>query len=248
MQYETRRGNNVVMLDDCLDGKWVKVGVEYVGDKRYSRLWDKDNNSIEGSDLDLVVLPDIPEGFIRWRGGKECPVDGGAKVEYVTRAGGKIITGLAKSVRWTHAGFGGDVMAYKVVAPAIPDGFTPWNGGECPVPNGSKVDLILRSDIGTYTPGLAAEEYRWSHINKTSDIIAYRLITPAYRAFTNGDEFMPRDNERVRWKDTSRKERTNIHTYSDIFVWVGINEVGMSYAEAFEKLEFLDGTPFGVKQ
>ncbi len=78
--------------------------------------------------------------------------------------------------------------------PEIPDGFTKWEGGECPVAVGTKVRVKFRADWAgdpeTYGPGLCehvvADEgdtinaESWQHSTSQSrswgDIIAYRII------------------------------------------------------------------------
>lgn len=64
-----------------------------------------------------------------------------------------------------------------------------WNGGECPVPKGTLVDVRLRSGvegfgtpagewgIGVGTGNAAARD--WQHTGVRGDIIAYRLHQPA---------------------------------------------------------------------
>ena len=61
-------------------------------------------------------MPDeivIPEGFTRWDGG-ECPAKKSARVEYILRCGysGKC---PADRLFWGHAGFAGDIIAYRVL-------------------------------------------------------------------------------------------------------------------------------------
>lgn len=60
--------------------------------------------------------------------------------------------------------------------PAIPEGFTPWHGGECPCP-GAEVEVI-RCDGVTLEPW-PAECRAWSKGDSNYNIIAYRITKPA---------------------------------------------------------------------
>jgi hypothetical protein len=54
-----------------------------------------------------------------------------------------------------------------------------WNGGECPVDDGTMVYVMFKSDDeGSINPE-AAHLFRWSHGGGFGDIIAYRLAEPA---------------------------------------------------------------------
>lgn len=60
----------------------------------------------------------------------------------------------------------------------IPDDFTPWDGGENPVP-GKRVEIFCRleGDMGRYeVEASASENLRWQHKERGGDIIAYRVI------------------------------------------------------------------------
>jgi len=119
--------------------------------------------------------------FIIWQGG-ECPVDPDTVVEvkmtgcvedmYVRRAG---------DLRWTHTNYSGDIIAYRVVeAPKpkvqIPEGFTPWNGGDCPVDPDTGVDVILADGTSC---GSEAYYFDWRHVEGRSvNILAYRVDKP----------------------------------------------------------------------
>jgi len=55
----------------------------------------------------------------------------------------------------------------------IPAGWIAHDGGECPVPLDSRVDVIFRD--GEYSNGDKANCWDWSHEPRSSlDIIAYR--------------------------------------------------------------------------
>lgn len=52
-------------------------------------------------------------------------------------------------------------------------GFTPWNGGECPVPDHIEIEAKLRcGDLETEV----AEWFNWSVSGDRGDIVAYRVV------------------------------------------------------------------------
>lgn len=57
------------------------------------------------------------------------------------------------------------------------DGWIKWDGGECPVAADVRVQLIERSETKeNFSDWIApAGQYRWSHLNRSNDIIAYRI-------------------------------------------------------------------------
>lgn len=63
----------------------------------------------------------------------------------------------------------------------IPEGFTKWEGGECPIEDGAQVELIWHSEVSGITrevlfssPGMYARN--WHHAEDYDHIIAYRLL------------------------------------------------------------------------
>ncbi len=72
---------------------------------------------------------------------------------------------------------------------AIPAGFTLWSGGECPVPEGARMEYILR-DNNKISCDATARELRWYHTGGSGDIIAYR-IKPAPVMVPLGPEDVP---------------------------------------------------------
>ena len=53
------------------------------------------------------------------------------------------------------------------------DGWIEWGGGECPVPENSRVDIKFRDgDVGLEQ----SANWDWIHLGYRSDIIAYRII------------------------------------------------------------------------
>ncbi len=62
----------------------------------------------------------------------------------------------------------------------IPEGFTKWNGGECPIPDGCTFDVVLddgRIYRDRFKYAFWATDLRWAHGHGCGDdIIAYRII------------------------------------------------------------------------
>ena len=50
-----------------------------------------------------------------------------------------------------------------------------WDGGECPVPPDTRVEVKLRS--GNVMGPRLAYRYRWKHIDSNGDIVEYRTVT-----------------------------------------------------------------------
>lgn len=68
----------------------------------------------------------------------------------------------------------------------IPEGFTRWDGGKCPVDPEAKVEIILRDGYRCFRLGHTARRLSWAHPAYhvqwprigSSDIIAYRIVSP----------------------------------------------------------------------
>lgn len=73
-------------------------------------------------------------------------------------------------------------------APAvqIPEGFTAWEGGECPVPLGTPLIVVHRDgDVLNATAGKGvAADWQRTEYPEDGDIIAYRIVQPAQGAAT----------------------------------------------------------------
>lgn len=59
----------------------------------------------------------MANGWIEWEGG-ECPVPRDASAQFKFRDGGEGEWDLAGGMRWSHAGSGGDIVAYRLCEPA----------------------------------------------------------------------------------------------------------------------------------
>lgn len=59
-------------------------------------------------------------------------------------------------------------------------GWVEWDGGACPVPDGTEVKFQMKEEtpaMADATSAAYAEGLRWSHLGSDSDIIAYRVIS-----------------------------------------------------------------------
>jgi hypothetical protein len=84
-----------------------------------------------------------------------------------------------------HADSAEDCIAYAALkaeakssgqAPdADADGWIKWEGGDCPVPNGTNVFVRFRDGHASTSPDPRPHELRWFHLGSTSDIVAYRI-------------------------------------------------------------------------
>ena len=86
---------------------------------------------------------------------------------------------------WTHMASDRDLV--EVTEPTIPEGWTAWHGGECPVHDRAQVEIICRDGIRMQP--LSASSWTWKHNDNLGDIIAYRVVEPKYRPFANAAEF-----------------------------------------------------------
>ena len=79
-------------------------------------------------------------------------------------------------------------LSEAYTAPQIPEGFTPWSGGECPVPGQSVEYLCAADDVPVKTD--RPEDWTWRHegIPSRARIIAYRIIQPSAEAERTSDE------------------------------------------------------------
>lgn len=118
----------------------------------------------------------LPEGFTPWTGG-ERPVDKCIRVELLLRKGDRP-TGAACDCRWNHCGNGEDIVGYRVISALkgeVPEGFTPWEGGECPVPAETQVEAVFDDGLRGFC---AAAYLRWASTNppRHGNITAYRVV------------------------------------------------------------------------
>lgn len=148
---------------------------------------------------------ELPEGFSSWVPDDKTtsPFNPDVEVEVILR-NGETLNGNAATFCWAsseHCGrpahtAGSDIVAFRVLtkgepdtpADDLPDGFIAWHGGECPVEEGTMVDVIFRDGkrIGnipalTRLPGLLREATYpyWRNEGMTNDIVAYRVVEAA---------------------------------------------------------------------
>ena len=65
---------------------------------------------------------------------------------------------------------------YEAALAAKNDGWIEWGGGECPVEEGTLVDVKFNG--GDAQSGIPSCEYSWEHVWQEANIIAYRLHKP----------------------------------------------------------------------
>ncbi|AMO43542.1 hypothetical protein O4_67 [Pseudomonas phage O4] len=81
-----------------------------------------------------------------------------------------------------------------------------WDGGECPVPYGTKVDIIYRDGYKTSMSivWLDFNHNVWSHLNDEGDIVAYRVSWIRHRGGKRpgkpGDKFEVRFRNGTFWE------------------------------------------------
>ena len=69
-----------------------------------------------------------------------------------------------------------DILDAREGLPSIPPGFIRWRGGDCPVSEGTEVEVILRNGARF---SRKAGALNWHLDNHPRDIIAYRVLTDA---------------------------------------------------------------------
>ena len=130
----------------------------------------------EGVPSDIVAYRPLEEGWVKWEGGI-CPVTIGTQVDVIHADGGVYYSQKAGEVgvyaeSWAFDGHPSDIIAYRVVTDAD---WTPWEGGECPLPEDTVVSVKFScgkiSSVNTY-----ASTWCWSHEDSHDfSIVGYRL-------------------------------------------------------------------------
>ena len=69
-----------------------------------------------------------------------------------------------------------EILDAREGLPSIPPDFIRWRGGDCPVSEGTEVEVILRN--GEHISDKAGT-FNWDDDNDPRDIIAYRVLTDA---------------------------------------------------------------------
>lgn len=135
------------------------------------------------------------------------------------------------------------------------DGWIDWAGGECPVEEGTLVDVRYRCgrenhhvsagivcDMGGSDSDCCAED--WSHDNSTHDIIAYRLHQPQEANSRANDERLATDLVSVGLVQKPIDDACRVE--ADLNDCIGQPQEDIKAIRA-EMLEVLDGTGLEVK-
>lgn len=111
--------------------------------------------------------------------GSECPIfDSGTDTAYVNLSSLKYVSGPRKILmnREELTSLINDILDAREGLPSIPPDFIRWRGGDCPVSEGTQVEVILRSgNRGSQSAG----SLDWHLDNCSGGIIAYRVLTDA---------------------------------------------------------------------
>lgn len=98
------------------------------------------------------------------------------------------LTGQVKELHMALATATGDVEAYKLIRKQEQSGcrkediqvaepWVKWEGGECPVPKDTIVQIRMRDGTSACEPRVAGE-LRWDHRGWRGDITRYRVVKP----------------------------------------------------------------------
>jgi len=151
--------------------------------KSIKGIWHKTHNVSSGPHH--RIHHDIPGGWTRhdgedWKGDKDAVIE-----EVIWCDGQRCEVKDKKATWWANVGVVNNwttepevrIYAYKLAKPSIsiPEGFTKWDGGECPVAPDTKVEYMRRDHS---TGKDEAKHLRWNHqgMEWNGDIIAYRVI------------------------------------------------------------------------
>lgn len=160
--------------------------------------------------------------WINWDGG-ECPVPPDTWVE-VHYCYGDDYIGRASEQAWHSK----NILRYRLCAPderhssAQSDSANGWikhNGGECPVPHGTDVEIRLRDGrkCGPFVPAPIAWLWATGVKNNHIDIVAYRVVAPAPNNTVNTplqkttEKLTGRQLDKARWR---RADRTHPDNYA----------------------------------
>lgn len=111
--------------------------------------------------------------------GSECPIfDSGTDTAYVNLSSLKYVSGPRNITmnREELTSLINEVLDAREGLPSIPPDFIRWRGGDCPVSEGTEVEVILRNG-GRISNKAGA--FNWDIDYHPRDIIAYRVLTDA---------------------------------------------------------------------
>lgn len=164
----------------------IEVGVllrkgDVVSNAAHRFTWEH-----HGSSMDIMAYKRLDgnplsalqrEGFLHWNGGK-CPVDSDTVVDVMFSDRSVTTNRRAGELDWLHTNYAGNIIAYRVVKDdvspkvEIPEGFTPWSGGERPFYPWEHIEVIFDDDTGG---SWRAGELRWTYDKDLArNIVAYR--------------------------------------------------------------------------
>lgn len=114
---------------------------------------------------------------------KELQEDNIKKSEHISH-----LTGKVKELHLALVKATGDAEAYKLIREQEQSGcrkedtqvaepWVKWEGGECPVPKDTFVQIRMRDGTSACEPGVAGE-LRWGHRGWRGDITRYRVVKP----------------------------------------------------------------------
>jgi hypothetical protein len=141
------------------------------------------------SDKNHRIYHDLPSPEWTRHDGEDWKGDKDAVIEEAMFGDGEVSSNKNKGVSYWSAGgvsnFNHEnpeyrIYAYKLAKPSIsiPEGFTKWDGGECPVEKVSDVEVIFRAP--PHIPYQhCGERLRWDHQGIGGDIVAYRVTALA---------------------------------------------------------------------
>jgi hypothetical protein len=144
-----------------------------------SGVWGR--TPVVDSRFSCRIYHDLPSQEWTRHDGEDWKGDKDAKFEGVMFCNGRIKYGTTDLDYWTFgkSNFSGNpdgrIYAYKLAKqpPAIPEGFTKWDGGECPVAPETMVEAIIKAGTKATIP---AGDWNWGRNNSNGNIIAYRVI------------------------------------------------------------------------
>lgn len=126
----------------------------------------------EGFDLGTLVKLEKDDGT-------SCPLFGnGTDTLYVLISSLEYVSGPRKILmnREELTTLINEILDAREGLPSIPPDFIRWRGGDCPVSEGTEVEVILRNGARF---SKKAGALNWDDDNDPRDIIAYRVLTDA---------------------------------------------------------------------
>jgi hypothetical protein len=91
-----------------------------------------------------------------------------------------------------------NLQKVQIPTSALPEGFIPWHGGECPVAEGTAGEVLLRNATKVQDDDIGSGLF-WAHdeLADPTDIIGYRIHKPADFRLEAGKFYVTASGERV---------------------------------------------------